>query len=342
MFWRKNYYYCINVTQCQRAITDYAYSEAEFEKHNGCCIGTKNHPCNEKLMLGISRPRYEIAFIVLILVSFFGLTFNKAFPELHRDIIFVNAHSEINETDKILEIIVSREESGSEISINYRINSITAKPSEDFLAEDGIIFFPRNQRQAKLIVPILEDADSKEGREFFKVQLTNVVGKPIHQVIILDTQIPEEHISKADVMVKQQSILATDLAGYVKKGLVLQKSILNMPTDTPIKMTLIEQLSINQEKLSRARDAYISGFNALKTIDQPTVLSALDNWISSLKVQSMEQQHKATLIMKHQYQRYAENNSLEMDIWLNELLTAIPDKNSKSTESPVRTNQTSL
>lgn len=327
MFLRKSYY-CIDTVQCERAFRDHEYTESEFVDQEGCCLGTVLTPCNAPLVLGKSRVRYELfvisLFLVCVALYVVAVNYKQVFPSSYQGVAFVTPYSEVNESESTIQIPVSRQLLEDEIMVEYRILSKSAKVNEDFIAENGSLVFAKNQDVAHITILILDDVDFKERREVFSIQLMNVVGQPIHQIIILDKPLSEEQIGKAEALVKQQSLLAADLAGYVKKELILRKAIVNLPIESPTREVFLEQLSVNQANIANARDAYISGFNSLKTIDQVAVDSILENLLASLERQAMRQQHQATLIMKSQYQRYLESSLLEMDIWLNELVMAVP------------------
>lgn len=338
MFWRKNSYYCTNTAHCQRAMQDYVFSEAEYKAHDGHCPGTASHHCNELLTLGKSRLRHEILLVpmlaAMVVASYIGINYERIFPRMFHGVGFMAPLSEVSEQQSALSIELTRESADEEIVIQYEVKPGSATPGNDFVAQSGSLVFRRGEDRASLSIPILNDRNYQEGREVFSLELVNIVGRPVHQVIILDTPLPADQISKAEVLVKQQSLLAANLAGYAKKDQVLRKAIVNLPPNSTTRGDFLNQLAINQGNMTRARDAYITGFNALKTLDQATLTSTMDNWLSSLERQSMGQQLRATQIMKEQYLRYAESNILEMDLWLNELLGAVPESNAENPSAP--------
>lgn len=335
MNWRKKYYYCTDIEHCRRAMDDYAYSESEYEAQGGRCVGTQHQPCNKELSWGKYRFRYELAIVpVVITAAVWAIhaNYHLLFPVSFHGIGFSQPFSEVSETNSSLLIPIKRNDTADEIVVKYAVKGISATAGVDFIAESGTLVFHQGVAQVGLSIPIIDDRDYKEGREVLSIQLVNVSGAPEHQVVILDAVLSEEQISKAEALIKQQSLIAADLASYIKKELVLRDLIASQPQNSPTQNEYLNQLSINQGNIARARDAYISGFNALKTIDQDTVFTTMDNWLASLKLRAMAQQYQATLIMKDQYKRYSTNNVLEMDIWLNELLDAVP-KNTNENDS---------
>ncbi|MCG8671730.1 MAG: hypothetical protein MI867_20160 [Pseudomonadales bacterium] len=309
-------------------MNDYAFSEKEYVRQKGLCNGSTDYPCSTPLTEGKSSLRlgYITSFFVFIITFIVAANYllHHLIPQIYEGIYFDHQFSEVNESQRTLAVSLSREMSEEEVILEVLIKPITATNHSDYEAESGQLIFAKGQLTAEIVIPILMDNDYREGQEMFSIQLANVRGQPTHQVMILDAPLPEDQVTKAEALIKEQSRLAADLAGYIKKELVIRKTITKLPAGTETREIFIKELSNNMGNMSRARDAYVAGFLNLKNLDQLTVGSTLDNWLASLERRNLEQQLRATIIMKDQYQRYMQHNLVEMDIWLKELLNAVP------------------
>ena len=87
-------------------------------------------------------------------------------------VAFATSQTSIRETDPAVQIdIVRFNPDSSTVTVEYVVNDITATEGEDYFAPGGsLISFAPQQRSARLLIPLVQDADV-EGDEAFVIEL---------------------------------------------------------------------------------------------------------------------------------------------------------------------------
>ncbi len=327
-----SYYYCTDTQHCPHAFQDHSFSRKEYQSFNGICPGVEGRQCGKPLARGHSinvLPYFVVSTVLLVLVAaVLYPTFKvKYFPEPSHGVGFVSGITVVNESDTVAKVLLERQDLIGDLTVDFSFDAGTASADNDYIGgESGRVSFADQQQRVEINIPILEDSDFDEGREVFTITLDNVVGNPSHQVIITDQPLPSDQMTKADALVRQQSVLAANLSDFARKDVIIQQALKDLVYGSENHLLFSQQLEVNAGNLIRARESYLMGLTELKKLEPSVVITSIDNWLTNLADQDAPQQYLATQAMKQHYKSYLKTRIPATDKWVQDLLDKVhPD-----------------
>jgi len=319
----KNQYYCPNLKGCKYAKRYYVYSKEKYTI-NSTCIGVANDGCGSELIA--DHKDYRVKAIVLLIcllisASFIGVSVKqRIFPEPITGVDFALLDTHLEEGVGTVLINVERDSDlDKKLTIVYETVGRQAIGNMDFIEQTGQIIFEPGDKSAQIPITILKDKEYEENEEHFLIVLKNVLGKPSHNIFILENAGDPSIKAQVNALVKSTSVIALDIAQLAMRISVNQEIIDGIRHDASLYSQYSSTLETQRANLRRARERYLELLREMTNQPTASILISMEEHAAELDERDYPQQALATRVMKMHFQTYLEKENPRMDEWQYEL-----------------------
>lgn len=323
---RRTRYWCID-PRCASALADIVYHSREYRRRDGRCVCGATLQRGEDLDL---LPHALAAALAMAALTAAGVAVAPALMQWYRPlplahIRFVQSHSDIDDSGRVLEVEVRRDaQLDAAVDVDYTTADATARGGSDYVAARGRLHFAPGQRRQHVPITVLRDTTRQKPLRHFTLVLGNVEGSPAHRITITPPRTDAAADAAAEALALSASRVAKDIADLRLKQRVADDMMQASRSDAGAYAAYRNRLAATTGDLSRARERYLQELGQLRQLPAAAALGAIDAVADRFVREGYAQQASAARVMKRHLHELLDGGAPEMDRWAQELMDVIP------------------